>query len=276
MPSYDHRRFWDRVKSPIARMTGLERHGWGLSHFVFNVADIRIGYCYIRKNACSAFKRLIVDCSPYRDRYENSENAIHFLNEFHEESSVLSLERCDALVFVYRSPVERITSLFVHKFVMHYGADDILANFAKVTNIDPDEATFAKFIGMYLESNAMETLDRHAWPQISHLHRLKYTHAIPIHELASEMAKIVGKDVVTKYFGEPTNATKGIVDPTHNDLSDISCRELSAAFDTQGKLPTSQQLARPDLIRRIERLYESDVAWVQKLTRMRNESIGLS
>ncbi len=94
-------------------------------HFTFELAGKRVVYCYIRKNASSAFKKLIVDCSPFSNLMKENENPIHFLYKYHK-STAKDFSRADHIIFVYRDPIERILSLFKNKFIQQIGAQDIL------------------------------------------------------------------------------------------------------------------------------------------------------
>ncbi|WP_416274518.1 sulfotransferase family 2 domain-containing protein [Lamprobacter sp.] len=90
-----------------------------------------MAYCYIRKNASTAFKRLILDLSPHRSAIDQSKSRIQFMGLYHRESRIDALESCDYRIFVYRDVLERIASLFANKFKVRSGAEDIMKDISR-------------------------------------------------------------------------------------------------------------------------------------------------
>src|SRR5688500_14430029 len=87
-----------RLKSPL------------LGHLAIETTP-RVGYCYIRKNACSVFTRLILDLTPGK-----GEKDIRFLSR-HHRLDYDDLAECAHVVFVIRDPFERLVSGFVQQVV---------------------------------------------------------------------------------------------------------------------------------------------------------------
>ena len=68
----------------------------------------RISYTYIRKNACSAFKRLFAG-ETHHD-FSSYSTALKAMINLHLENDIRRIESSDFRVFVYRDPVERVLS----------------------------------------------------------------------------------------------------------------------------------------------------------------------
>lgn len=124
----------------------------GKLHLAFEIESKRIVYCYIRKNASSAFKKLIIASSPFSDLVQPHDNSINFLFRHHKSSFPQDISNADHTIFVYRDPIERIVSLFKNKFIQQIGASDILKNYSKITGRDSRNDSFRDFVNYYLTS----------------------------------------------------------------------------------------------------------------------------
>lgn len=266
--AYDNREARDYVKTPLARLLGIERNAIGRPHFRFSVNGKSIGYCYIRKNACTAFKRLMIDFSEHRDSYRDDEPPMAFLKRHHLETSITSLSRCDSVIFVYRDPFRRLTSLFINKFVVHSGNEDIFADYRRETGQDPSTASFRDFVREYL-SGDLPSLDPHVWPQHAHLHQIRYSDAIPIDDLRHRMRDIIGGDLAERYFATRTNASVGRHDDD-DDLSGLSAAVLRQGYLQRDSLPRHEQLAERALVERLSQIYADDVRLVGRLSAQRS------
>lgn len=156
VPSYDNR-------FSLAR---------GRLHLTLQIGGVRIGYAYIRKNGCSAFKRAI--------GYESSVSVEEIAGKH-----PFGHGHHDATIFVWRDPVERLASLYKNKILDRRNAGDILGIYRECMGEEP--SGFERFV----EFACMEK-DPHCWTQKSHLMRVRYTHAIPLNCLHEVMCSIVG------------------------------------------------------------------------------------
>lgn len=261
MVGYYNRSFLDEVRMPIEKLLGVSRRGTGKPHFIFRFNNKKIAYCYIRKNACSAFKRLLVDASEHRGMYDQKTNSIFFLEKFHRENSIALLDSCDYRIFVYRCPIRRATSLFINKFVMQNEAEDIMRSVTEVTRLPPERLSFNDFVNLYLCAGVDEkNLDPHAWKQVNHLHEINYTHAIHMPALKKEMEEIIGAEGAEKYFAKPINAAEGITEMIKSDMSRLPAGILQNNFLTRRVRPSQEQLLNAELQQKIEYVYKSDVA----------------
>lgn len=269
MVSYDNRSARDYFKTPAARLLGVDRRGTGKTHFLFSLNGKKFAFCYIRKNACSAFKRLIVDSSPYKNECPATGNPINFMIRFHSENSIINISRCHYRIFVYRSPVERTASLFINKFVVRSGPEDIFKDFKLATGLDPQQATFEEFVTLYV-ARSPSLRDPHVWPQRDHLHNIVYTHAIFIEDLHDQAQILFGDDIARTYFRERTNASHGNVDDSVSHLSRIAAEQLHIRWTMHNTIPAASQLVTPALKSIISECYVSDTDLFERLLRKRN------
>jgi hypothetical protein len=147
----------------------------GRLHLAFELGGKRIAYAYIRKNGCSTFKRAL-GFAPDTD--------IREIEPLHRWSP---WRNYDAIIFVWRDPEERLTSLYRNKILERQGADDIIR--AYTSSMGEEPSTFEKFAEF-----ALLNADPHCVPQRDHLKPLRYTHAIPLSGLHAAMSEIVGAD----------------------------------------------------------------------------------
>ncbi|MCG5535571.1 sulfotransferase family 2 domain-containing protein [Ectothiorhodospira mobilis] len=262
---FDHRGPSVYLRDVALNLLGKSR-GLGESHYVFEASGRRVAYCYIRKNASTAFKRLIVDSSPHREALEDCGSRIRFLERYHREDRLKALAACDYRIFVYRDVLRRMASLFVNKFVLSEGAADISKDVAQRLGRPVEALSFERFVEAYLDgARNVNELDPHVWEQVSHLRPLHYTHAIPLERLEADMASILGRDRAREYFGRKVNvagAGKGI---DAADVASWDVASLRARHGLDGSLPTYAQLLRADLASCLSRIYRRDERMIRRI-----------
>lgn len=157
-------------------------------HLAFTLGGKRIAYAYIRKNGCSAFKRMML-------RLIDSGDPADMVRHF----PFRPYEQYDAVIFVWRDPLERLVSLYRNKIIERKYAVDLLAAYRKTMNAEP--GSFEDFVRF-----ACMERDPHCWTQQSHLKRMRYTHAIPLDALHQTMREIAGP-AADAYFSKKVNKT---------------------------------------------------------------------
>lgn len=222
------------------------------SHFVFEVEGKRIAYCYIRKNACSAFKHLMLDVAGYDGPRAGS---IKFLYSRYPARGLAHVLSSDWRMFVYRDPIDRASSLFRSKMIMQKGAASLLGNYRLVTGSDPNEATFHDFVTDYL---TRRNLDVHARGQSSHLLPIRYNSVSTLETLHDDVRRICGREIADAYFSRPTNASSGQL--SQQPSSEIPVYILKAHYEDTGELPSTSALMTPELEATIRRIYRRDYA----------------
>lgn len=235
--------------------------GIGLRHFWFNANGKKVAYCYIRKNACSAFKQFICRTSEKGDFLSFDGSAFRFMRKFHTLASD-QIGTCDEAIFVYRDPYDRLISTYINKFVQRTGNKDITGNFAKIVEKDPNTATFREFAQTYARS-PFEVRDPHIRPQFEHLAPIRYSRAVPLMRVAAEMADLVGPALARRYFAKPTNATR--YGSSGVKLYDTPSDVLHAAYLEQKTLPSKESLSDPELRAIVGENYAADMAMLARM-----------
>lgn len=220
------------------------------SHFRFTLAGRSIAYCYIRKNASSAFKQMMLDANGYDGPWEG---AFDFMRRRCGIRIVEDVRSAAWRIYVYRHPFDRAVSLFRNKMVMQSYADDFLANYSSVMHADPLDATFASFVRSYLPS---KYADPHVWAQCDHLLPVDYNCAWSMTWLLEHAREIFGTEIADRYFSRPANrSSENLFD---EPSADVPVRELRQDFLRRGKLPSVAALRNNDTDRMIHRIYRRD------------------
>lgn len=240
-----------RIQKKIDDLRGL-----GRNHFALDVRGKRLGYCYVRKNACSSFKKMFLDLSLHSADYHHDERPIDFMRRHHRMNEK-DFAHCDHIIFVYRDPIKRTLSMFRNKFIACTGATDIHANFTKLEGIDPAEVSFRYFVEHYL-LRRFSQLDRHVSPQSVHLRRAIYTDVIDVSELHKRMCDILGNDIGDTYFRRPVNQTSHVQDVHLDGAADMSIGELRQLYADNETMPDDASFLVPDLRDKIKARYFAD------------------
>ncbi|MBV9527256.1 sulfotransferase family 2 domain-containing protein [Sphingomonas sp.] len=211
-----------------------------------------ITYCYIRKNGCSAFKRLMLDLAGYSGPWDDG---LGVMRKNFAVSSINEARDADWRVYVYRDPFSRAVSLFRNKMIMTDGAGDLLRDFAEVTGSDPADATFSTFVRDYLDGQAT---DPHAWSQISHVLPMDYNVICTLDTLGAKMTDVLGAEVAGKYFVRRANASsRRLFD---KPSADVPVRELRERYTASQEMPSDDAFATESLRRIIQNRYCDDYA----------------
>ncbi|MEM7524268.1 MAG: hypothetical protein AAF360_11010, partial [Pseudomonadota bacterium] len=155
-------------------------------------------------------------------------------------------------------------SLFKNKFIMRDGHGDLFRSYSGLVGEAPETTTFRRFVTKYLRPD-FRALDLHVLPQSRHLKRFRYTDPIPIRDLRRRMALIIGDDLAGRFFAKPVNSTTegGLIDLPN--APDIEARDLALRFHSDGEMPSDQSLLDIDLRDRLQDLYASDLAMIEKI-----------
>ena len=248
-------------------LSGLQKRlddyrGQGRQHFAINVGDQRLGYCYIRKNACSSFKRMFLDLAPAKYERRADERPIDFMRRHHLMTES-DLAQCDRLVLVYRDPVQRIMSMFRNKFIAVNGAVDIHRNFERLEERRADEITFRYFVERYLQRD-FHQVDRHVQPQSVHMRRAVYTDVIPVKKLHEGMTEVLGPEIADRYFQRPVNRTSDIELRHVAGASELPLAHVRQVFEEQGFMPDNESFLPADLKGRLKARYASDYGMIER------------
>ena len=242
-------------------------------HYNITIGGRRILYAYIRKNACTAFKRLInrrlhptyaikkALGQEKNDRYHIQGNMKYFALP---RKGDVDLSRYDETIFVYRDPVERFVSVFTNKFVDDDNNADIRTNFESLTGIDLEHATFRDF--MRYAQNDFNSLDCHLAPQKSHLRNIPYSRPIALDQLSSTMTEFIGTGAAQKWFGRKVNASTTAGSTGTENVIDTPVSELRNR-QRQGTALHKSNFITDELTDFIHCKYEQDYRMIQEIAR---------
>lgn len=260
---YRIRRFFPGFDPVVRRVAG--------DHYRFEVDGRIIVYCYIRKNACSAFKRMIIDTSPHRERFHEFAEPKAFMDKYHRLERLEEINKSDISIFVYRDPLERVVSLFRNKFIAREGEIHVFRSYRDLIGKDPNDASFTEFVNNYLGSGDQPfrriRLDPHCFTQHFHLLPIAYSHAIPMKELSHQMYHVLTPATAKLYFGKRVNATPSIEydEPSHL----ASASELRRRFSAGEGMPSLPALVTDELRERILSLYLADIRLIEGIRQKR-------
>ena len=232
----------------------------GLAHFSFQINEKNYIYAYIRKNACTTLKIMSIKNSIHKNHLSNCRSEFHFLKVFH---SAPLLENSNALsFFIYRDPLERIISLYVNKFIVMSGYEDIYKDVYDKIKEDPMQLTFHNFVFNYLGANYPH-VDVHCISQYEYLRPIKYNYAIDIKYLYNTMIDIIGLDYANLYFRNETNKN-----PDRTDLinfSHVTAKKLRQIYMSNNVLPSYKSLINSYIIDKINSIYLDDYKLIDKI-----------
>ncbi len=201
-------------------------------HFRISTGEKKIAYCYIRKNACTAFKYFLSRRPTLSIRlkkvlgFKRYNDPDHFVNirPFLIQKNDYAKGDYRETIFVYRDPVDRTVSTYLNKFVDNSGAEVIRGNYERVMARDPEDATFMDFL--QYASHDFSEIDCHLWPQKAHLWDVTYTRAINIKAVHEEMVDLIGAQLAERFFSKRSNATDSNGRSMSEPLVDIPASRL--------------------------------------------------
>lgn len=261
--NFDNRTSLNRLGLGFAQRLLDRTRKQGELHLICRAGDITLGYCYIRKNACSSFKRLFLDMGDIPYEPQQWPRKIDYMIS-HQMLRSRDAHRCDRMVFVYRDPVERVISLFKNKFIMRDGHEDLFRTYAALAGEDPQDTTFRNFVQNYLSAD-FRKLDLHVLPQAWHLKRFNYTDAIPITDLHARMCAVLGSEMAGAYFKQPVNATHKTNSPIIPGGAKISARDLAETYAASREMPADESFLDDELTARIRSLYVDDIHMIDQI-----------
>jgi hypothetical protein len=233
-------------------------------HYTLHTAENTFTYCYIRKNASTAFKRFFVGESRYAKKYDN-ENPLAFMGRYHATvRSDLKKQNAVRLV-VIRDPVARLISLFLNKFVIRDGNRDIFESYHRVTGKDPNETTFLDFVRDYIARYDFNEIDCHALPQVEHLQPVVYNAPVRFEHLYEDIRLALGGTLAERYFAHKTNKT------VYGDESEstagylASPQQLARQYQETGALPNPKAFYCDELFAVVNKKYRVDQLVFEKL-----------
>ena len=260
------------ASNKIPEWTSLDRRGQhqkGRAHYGINIGEDFLSYCYIRKNACTAFKNLFLDKPPWRRLIWRKHNpGIKLLNGYHKLTT-RKAQQANTRVMVYRDPIARLTSLYRNKFIDQKDCNEIFSNYHKLTGKDPSAATFRSLVNGYAKRVCDgDEIDCHLYTQTSHLMPIDYNAVIYTDNLYASMSKLLGAEIGNQYFSTPANPSSSSAktqDENISCLADIPARQLQQLLQSKAINLTSPQLPDETLSNSIHKIYAEDFELIKQI-----------
>lgn len=236
-------------------------------HFFREFNGKKILYTYIRKNGCTAFKKLFL----HETEISEDDPAVmrYLMQNFSYRPNIHGIP--DYSIFVYRDPVERILSAFKNKFIQQKNSEDIFNDFHKVTKRDPYKSNFVEFCNEYISKLSESDdviLDPHVMPQNKHLLPIEYNAVINIRDLHVSMKYILGGQLADMYFKDPENLTQNVDAIEISGGSEKSIEELNKIYNISSKFPNEKSLLMNlNISKVIKNTYRDDYQMIFEITK---------
>ncbi len=222
-----------------------------------------VAYCYIRKNACSAFRRMIIEHSLHPKR--DDERPVFYMDRCHR-LGYGDLDACAHAIFVIRDPYERIVSGYLQQVVSRLDEPyPVLAQSVReIAGRDRAGLSFADFVELYLGAGDFSRIDVHFMPQVAHLAPIRYSDVLWDRHLAEDAAQVFGPALAEEYFRRPVNAMAHLARHADPDAWKTPAGELHRRFTASGALPARDDLLTPALRERLAAIYAADLALFER------------
>lgn len=232
-----------------------------------------ICYAYIRKNACSVFKKLIVD-EVAKCRDVHYETIVEAMYHFHV-GNVDAARKAPKRIFVIRDPLERVVSGFLNQIVFKIDTPyPEMFNVIKTDlGLDPADLTFHTFVEQYLCGLSLAQINAHFHPITVILGPIEYTHVLWDRYLYEDVALVLGKDTADAYFTKPLNSTSKISNYAADDACLLSARDIFETFKSSGKVPDKGSFLCMDAVQdRLRNAYQRDLELYQSYLKHRRSN----
>jgi len=252
-----------RARACIKRSTSIG-YPYGAPHLRFAIGESHYTYCYVRKNACSAFKNFLLHtfCEPIV-----GEPAIRTLTRSLGADTPDAVPLTDTTILVLRDPIDRCCSVFRNKLIQRNGAIAIGKNIRQLTDQPADEISFEDFVLRYLCANlrprsARGVVDVHCIPQADYLWPIQYNCAISINQVNKFTNTAFGPEIHDRFFAKPVNSSraKGLDD----DAARVPAATLAEIYASDRRLPTDEELVNERLRTALREIYAVDFELVAR------------
>ena len=215
----------------------------------------KICVVYIRKNACSALKAMILDDigDLGAGKTDTQRMAEYRLCNFEEATSARVRS------FIIRDPLHRVISGWLNQVVQKIDRayPEMFDGITDAVGKHPRDVTFNDFLKLYL---TRKKINGHFTPVVNHLYPMLYTHVLHDQSLYDDARIAFGNDLAQKNFLRPTNAT-GLLKSEHVEGAyNFTAGEIFDAFKERSILPSKDSFSSPQNIEIINDIYSDDVS----------------
>jgi len=216
-------------------------------------------YVYIRKNACSAWKKVFFSESEHQSEVNKSLGPLEFMNKCHRASTIDKVMAVENRIVILRDPVIRVYSAFINQIVMRMNRQYALHKAVQTACGKPiGKITFDEFVDEYLLKTDASKLDGHFRPQNLSLLPIEYKNTWDLSKLHQEVETLVGKDFADRYFLTKVNSTEKMkkIPLAANGLT---VRKMFNIWNNREVFPDFESLISIDCREKLSLMYEDDI-----------------
>jgi len=233
-------------------------------HFIIKINGVEYVYVYIRKNACSAWKRVFVAESEHRSEANKSLAPLEFMNKFHRASTIDTVMAVENRIVILRDPIVRVYSAFINQIVMRLDRQYGLHQEVQSACRKPiGKITFNEFVNDYLLKTKISELDGHFKPQHLSLLKIEYSHTWDLSNLHTEVSRLMGKEFADKYFLSKVNSTSRI-SKIPMIKKERTIRQLFNALNERSVFPDVDSLIDSKCRESLLLFYDGDINLIKK------------
>lgn len=220
-----------------------------------------VGYTYIRKNACSTVKTMLLKTS--RDGDKNPRRfrePAQFMAKYHRISAK-RMAKLSRNIVVLREPTARVASGYVNQVLrrMENPSANMHSKIAELLGVDINSLTFADFVDRYLVLEESE-INHHFKSQHSHLAPVTYSHVLSQGSLHEDAAVVFSKGTADKHFLKHFNSSAKSEQIDIEGASTLPLSELFSLYKEKGALPTKDSLLSDSVKEKIRSAFAADFA----------------
>jgi len=228
-------------------------------HFIIKINGVEYVYVYIRKNACSAWKKVFAAESEHRSELNKSLPPLEFMNKFHRASTIDKVMAVENRIVILRDPMIRVYSAFINQIVMRMNRQYALHNVVQTACGKPiGQITFDEFVDEYLLKTDTGKLDGHFRPQNLSLLPIEYKNTWDLSKLYQEVETLVGKDFADRYFLTKVNSTEKMK-KIPMEASGLTVRKMFNIWNNREVFPNFESLINIDCREKLSRIYADDI-----------------
>jgi hypothetical protein len=228
-------------------------------HFIININGVDYLYVYIRKNACSAWKRMFVAESIHQEAVDKNLRPIEFMNKFHRASTIGEVMAVENRIVILRDPLVRVYSAFINQIVMRMERQYALHKAVQKACSKPiGKVTFEEFVNEYILKMDPHQLDGHFQPQNFALLPIDYKNTWELGKLHSEVEALIGKSFADRYFLKKVNSTEKMK-KIKMDCNGLTIRQIFNQWNNREVFPDFESLINSECREKLLKFYSDDI-----------------
>lgn len=235
-------------------------------HFKFSVNGKQYVYCYMRKNACSSWKRFITRESPFSSELSSYETPMKFLGKYHKIFDEERIKKIPSRIVVLRDPMDRVVSGFLNQYVRNLDRPTVLHDMVSdKTGIRKEKVSFLDFVSFYLMETKDLDLEVHFIPQYCHMNdAIEYNKVWKTDDLYEEAKREFGEVLAGRYFKSKVNDTAyhGI----NINASEVASEDLFTSYASSGSFPDKGDFLTLEVEELVSNKYSRDISIINNIT----------